>query len=73
MHRITFESPFYFGDLVDFNGINGSGRGRVSDIILQQDMSVYYYIELEEGGETIPGIYPKEMRLVHSAGNGQRS
>jgi hypothetical protein len=67
MHRITFESPFYFGDRVEFASQNGSGRGRVADIVVGADRSVYYVIEPDDSPNFIGGIYPSEMRLIEPA------
>jgi hypothetical protein len=66
MHRITFDSPYYFGDVVEFTSQNGSGRGQVVDIVLGNDRSVYYIIEPDDGGNLIGGVYPSEMRLVEA-------
>jgi hypothetical protein len=72
MHRITFDSPFYFGDLVEFDSRhNGSGRGRVTDIVIGSDRSVYYIIDVGESG-LIGGILPAERRLVEASGSAGR-
>jgi hypothetical protein len=67
MHRITFESPFNFGDRVEFTSQNGSGRGRVSDIVVGADRSVYYIIKPDDSLDLVGGIYPNEMRLIEAA------
>ena len=70
--KIAFESPYYFGDFVAFDSVNGKGEGRVIDIIFCQDGSIYYTIEFEEGGDCLTGIYPHEMRLVRSHMQGEK-
>lgn len=67
MHRITFESPFNFGDRVEFVSRSGAGRGRVSDIVVGADRSVYYIIAPDDSSDMIGGIYPNEMRLIDAA------
>jgi hypothetical protein len=64
MHQITFQSPFYFGDWVEYESQDyGTGRGRVIDIVLSDSGLVYYTLECEDG-EVRCGIYPDQMRLV---------
>jgi hypothetical protein len=64
MHQISFQSPFYFGDLVEYQHPDyGSGRGRVIDIVLSDNAMVYYTLQCEDGVSR-SGIYPDEMRLA---------
>ncbi len=66
MHRITFDSPYTFGDRVLFKTTDhrGSGEGWVMDIIVGYDQSVYFVIKDDEG-DLHYGIYPDEMTAVH--------
>ena len=64
--EIRFTSPYAFGDLVEFHSINGQGSGRVSDIVLQEDGTYYYYITRDDG-EIHPGVYADEMLLIEKA------
>jgi hypothetical protein len=58
MHRITFESEFYFGDIVDFaSSQDRTGRGTVMDIVLSEDRTVYYIVREDDSGEWLGGIY----------------
>jgi hypothetical protein len=77
--KITFESPYFYGDKITFAGLNGSGTGYVDGIVLAQDGSVYYTVQDADAPETIyGGVYPDEMKLVErgttkaeQAGTGQ--
>ena len=64
MHKIEYYSPYYFGDLVDCNAQHtGSFQGRVSEIVLSEDGSVYYGVLCNDGIIQY-GIYPWQMMLV---------
>jgi hypothetical protein len=77
--KITFESPYFYGDKITFAGLNGSGTGYVDGIVLAQDGSVYYTVQDADAPETIyGGVYPDEMKLIkrgttkaEQAGTGQ--
>jgi len=61
MYKITFQSAFYFGDVVKYqSSLNGSNQGRIVDIALSDDGSVYYVIECDDG-ETNGGIYQHDI------------
>jgi hypothetical protein len=63
--RITFESPYFYGDKITFDGVNGSGTGFVDGIVLAQNGSVYYTVQDAENPKTIyGGVYPDEMKLI---------
>ena len=63
--RITFDSPYFYGDKITFDGVNGSGTGYVDGIVLAQDGSVYYTVQDADDPKTIyGGVYPDEMKLV---------
>ncbi len=64
-YRIAFDSPYYFGDLVAFDSVNGKGQGTIIDIALSNDGSIYYVVQLEDGNAQ-GGIYPKEVQLLGS-------
>lgn len=61
MYRFEFESPYTFGDEVEYTAPHASGRGKVMDIVLCDDRSVYYIIQRDDG-DCDGGIYPKHMR-----------
>lgn len=65
-YRVTYETPFFFGDVVAFDSLNGKGKGRIIDITLSDDGSVSYTILLNED-EAQGGVYPEEMRLIQAA------
>jgi len=67
-YRICFESPFFYGDWVAFDSINGRGEGHVADITLAGDGSVYYVVETVDGTAAYGGIYAREMRLLAGGG-----
>ena len=67
-YRICFESPFFYGDRVAFDSINGRGEGHVADITLARDGSVYYVVEAADGTAAYGGIYAREMRLLARGG-----
>lgn len=63
MHVFTIRSPFNFGDQVQFvSSLNGSGKGRILEVALAEDGSIYYLIETDEG-RIIGGILPTEVQL----------
>jgi hypothetical protein len=62
--RVTFESPYKFGDRVSYNSkVNGSGKGKILDLVVQNDGKVHYTIELSDG-KAQSGIYPDEIKLI---------
>ena len=61
MHQFRFESPYTFGDEVEFSAPHASGRGRVLDIVLCEDRSVYYLVDCDNG-DIHGGILPQLMR-----------
>ena len=65
--RITFDSPYFFGDLVSFDSISGKGEGRLIDITLSDDGSVSYTVLLSDE-EAQAGIYPEEITLLDRSG-----
>lgn len=60
-YRITFESPYFFGDRVAFDSVNGQGEGHILDIVLSADGSVYYTVNLDDGTAQ-GGIYAHEIQ-----------
>ena len=68
--RVSFETPYFFGDEVRFDSINGRGVGSIDGMALSPDGSVYYYVvdsekQLDDGQHVIHGgIYPDEVTLV---------
>ncbi|QDU21838.1 hypothetical protein [Urbifossiella limnaea] len=61
MHRFTFDSPYTFGDQVEYTAPHASGRGRVLDIVLCEDRRVYYIVQPDDG-DADGGIFPEHMR-----------
>jgi hypothetical protein len=80
---VTFATPYFYGDKVEFNSINGAGTGFIDGIVLDADGSIHYTIQdeaakLEDGQFVIHGgIYPEEIKLIQrgikSSGLGQSS
>jgi hypothetical protein len=64
MHRIAFDSPYNFGDLVRFDSVNGKGEGTIIDITLSDDGAIYYAVQIGSDDNVQPGIYPDEIELV---------
>lgn len=63
--KITFESPYFYGDKIAFDGLNGRGIGYVDGIVLVQDGSVYYTVQDADNPKIIHGgVYPDEMTLL---------
>lgn len=65
-YTFTIESRFHFGDVVQFTSPNGSGRGKILDIVLMSDMFIYYIIEAEDG-IAYGGIMPDDVSLITPA------
>ena len=67
---VTFITPFFYGDKVQFDSVNGQGIGFIDGIVLARDGSVYYEVQdaekkLEDGQYVIyAGIYPDEITLI---------
>jgi hypothetical protein len=64
-YEIAFRTPYIFGQIVSYRSVNGAGRGRIVDMVVVEDGSVYYSVELPSG-EVQPGIYPEEILGVES-------
>lgn len=64
MYRFTINSQFNFGDNVEFVSPHTSGKGKVTDIVLEQTGRVYYLI-CDEAGDLHGGIYPEQMKLLN--------
>ena len=62
--RVTFDTPYFYGDRVSFDGINGKGTGTVVDICLMEDGQVYYTIGLDGSDEMQGGVYSKSIKLI---------
>ena len=63
MHTFEVRSPFRFNDFVEFDSVNGSGRGFVRHIVLPEDGEVWYAIEVSED-ELVFGVHPTECTLL---------
>lgn len=67
---ISFSTPYFFGDIVRFDSVNGKGTGFIDGIDLGQDGSVCYTVQdretkYEDGQYVIHGgIYPDEITLI---------
>jgi hypothetical protein len=67
---VTFITPFFYGDKVQFDSVNGKGIGLIDGIVLAKDGSVCYEVQdvekkLEDGQLVIrAGIYPDEITLI---------
>jgi hypothetical protein len=59
-YEVAFRTPFVFGQMIRYRSTNGTGRGRIVDMVVVEDGSVYYSVELPSG-EIQPGIYPEEV------------
>ncbi|MHC4663758.1 MAG: hypothetical protein ACYS8W_19020 [Planctomycetota bacterium] len=69
--RVEFETPFIYGDNVEFNSeMNGSGRGSIGDINVMEDGELLFTIILEDE-EWQPGIMANEIRLIERSGQFQ--
>ena len=64
-YSLEIEIDFTYGDLVEYDSINGKGRGTVESVIVPEDGGVYYTIMVEGPTEDYDsGIYPDEMKLI---------
>ena len=61
--KISFGSPYYFGDLIEFESVNGAGQGRIIDITISDNGAVSYSVQLDDGS-ALCGIYLDEVRSV---------
>ena len=59
-YEVAFRTKYIFGQMVSYRSMNGSGRGRIVDMVVVEDGSVYYSVELPDG-DVQPGIYPEEI------------
>ena len=57
----TIRSKYSFGTQVSFDSkFNGSGEGVIVGIALNDDSSIYYYIQLRSG-DVVGGIVPEDI------------
>lgn len=67
---ICFVTPFFYGDKIQFDSVNGKGIGFIDGITLAADGSVYYtVVDAENKGEegdsiVYGGIYPEDITLL---------
>ncbi len=60
----TIQSDYSFGTRVKFDSkLNGSGEGIIIGIVLNDDMSIYYYIQLSSGN-IAGGILPLDILVI---------
>jgi hypothetical protein len=64
VYRVSFDTPYFYGDRVRFAGENGKGTGTVADICLMEDGQVYYTIDLDDSKEMQGGVYANTIELV---------
>jgi hypothetical protein len=43
--------------------VNGAGEGKILDIVVQENGSIYYVV-LRDDGTAQSGIYPNEVTLI---------
>jgi hypothetical protein len=59
-YEVAIRTKYIFGQTIHYDSMNGQGRGRIVDMVVVEDGSVYYSVELPSG-EVQPGIYPEEV------------
>ncbi|HEV3440510.1 MAG TPA: hypothetical protein VG122_24360 [Gemmata sp.] len=63
----SIRSPFVFNDLVEFKSkLNGSGKGRIIEIIIDSYMNINYVIE-DDDGQHYYGINANETKSVNGS------
>jgi hypothetical protein len=69
MHVFEVRSPFRFNDFVEFDSVNGSGRGFIRHIVLSEDGEVWYAIEVNED-ELVFCVLPRDCTLLTTVTTG---
>lgn len=65
VYRVTFDTPYFYGDRVKYkSAVNGSGAGVIADIALMEDGQVFYSIDPDNSKDLQGGIYPDEITLI---------
>ena len=59
-YEVAFRTKYIFGQMISYKSMNGTGRGRIVDMVVVEDGSVYYSVKLPSG-DVQPGIYPEEI------------
>ena len=66
MTMYTIESKYSFGTQVKFaSKWNGTGEGVIIGIAINDDLSIYYFIQLASG-DVVGGILPDDILAVYA-------
>ncbi len=63
-YQITFNSPYFYGDRVRFNGVSGKESGIIVDICISEDGQTYYSVDLDNSDEIQGGVYSDMIKLI---------
>lgn len=67
-YLITFESPIFYGDIVQFDSILGDGIGIVDAITIGADGAIWFTVKKKGTEDYYGGIYADEIiRVIERA------